>query len=339
MLTVVVGKVALQCNFQQRDFHMNLEQRAARIRDDWQKMVNAGKTTVDLAIDIGINLQLVKAQLPHGEFTPWVEKNLKGTMGKYQAAKYLRIAAHKAQVRSLVASPDGPTSIDNIIKQLPPAKEADQDESPFNLTKSPGPGSPTTTTTTTSADPNRLGYAGVAQHNRKVRDSDDWWTPAVYIDDARKVMGSIDLDPFSTPEANEVVQATRYFTPATDALTTPWADPRTRTVWMNPPYGRGMMTKAILRFLNMRDCFEQAVVLTNAATDTYWFHDMLRECDGVCLTLGRIAFISGDKEMSGNTKGQAFFYFGPHANRFAEVFSKHGATWSTRPLQAATREG
>jgi phage N-6-adenine-methyltransferase len=279
---------------------MNLEQRAVRIRDDWQRMVAAGRNTVDLAIDIGINLQLVKDQLPHGEFTPWVEKNLKGTMKIVQARKYLRIAAHKAQVRSLTNSPDGPTSIDEIVKQLPATKDR------------------------TSADPDQLGYAGVSEHNRKVRDSDDWHTPPQYIDDARLVMGSIHLDPFSTPEANEIVQADRYFTQADDALVTPWAHPQTRTVWMNPPYGRGMMAKAVKRFLDQRNSFEQAVVLTNASCDTYWFHDMARACDWFCLTLGRIAFISGDKELSGNTKGQAFFYFGPNIHAFKDIFGKHG---------------
>ena len=286
--------------------YMKPQNRAARINQNYARLRDAGTKAINLAIDIGLDLQLAKAERPHGEFGDWVAKNL--DLKPNQVQKYLRIGAHKAQVRAIVADEDAPTSIDELVKLLPRANEE-----PI----------------VTEADPDQLGYAGVSAHNKKTRDSDDWHTPGEYVDDAREVMGSINLDPFSSLEANEFVQADRVLTLADDALITPWADPKTRTVWMNPPYGRGMMTKAIARFLDQynQGAFEQAVVLTNAATDTYWYHDMLKASVAVCQTLGRIAFISGDKELSGNTKGQAFFYFGLTHDKFRATFSKHG--WAT----------
>ena len=40
----------------------------------------------------------------------------------------------------------------------------------------------------------------------------EWYTPIDYINDAREVMGSIDVDPASSDIANEIVKATQYFT-------------------------------------------------------------------------------------------------------------------------------
>jgi hypothetical protein len=44
------------------------------------------------------------------------------------------------------------------------------------------------------------------------------YTPAEYIEAARKVLGGIDLDPATSPQAQRVVQATRYFTEKDDGL-------------------------------------------------------------------------------------------------------------------------
>lgn len=177
-----------------------------------------------------------------------------------------------------------------------------------------------------TADPRQLGYIGAATPVAE-RDSNDWHTPAKYIAAVKSVMGGIDLDPFSSVVANETVQATRFFTAADDAFTAdvPW---RAVRLFMNPPYGRGVIDAAIARFLAewaARE-FQQAVVLVNNATETHWFQTLMQECEAVCFTDHRIAFVSPDnKQESGNTRGQAFFYFGERVGPFIDAFYRFGA--------------
>jgi hypothetical protein len=45
-------------------------------------------------------------------------------------------------------------------------------------------------------------------------DQNDWRTPRKFLDAAREVLGAIDLDPASGPEANETVKAAKFYTKA-----------------------------------------------------------------------------------------------------------------------------
>src|SRR5262245_49207724 len=106
------------------------------------------------------------------------------------------------------------------------------------------------------ADKTRLGYVG-RQPGTPVRNSDEWYTPSLYIERARAVMGSIDLDPFSSRAANEIVRARYYFDPTNSALERPWRTPKQKrqfaagvNVWMNPPYAMPLIMQAIDALLN-----------------------------------------------------------------------------------------
>jgi len=175
-----------------------------------------------------------------------------------------------------------------------------------------------------TADPRQMGYIGASPVAE--RDSNDWHTPAKYIEAVKSVMGGIDLDPFSSAKANETVQAARFFTADDDALgDTAWF---ARTLFMNPPYSRGVIDLAINRFLTewSQRNFKEAIVLVNNATETQWFQRLMMECSAICFTDHRIAFVSPDnKQESGNTRGQAFFLFGNRFGPFSDAFHSFGA--------------
>jgi hypothetical protein len=64
-------------------------------------------------------------------------------------------------------------------------------------------------------------------------DSPEWFTPAPYVEAARKVLGGIDLDPASHREANRIVRARRFYSEKQNGLRRPWSG----RVFLNPPGG------------------------------------------------------------------------------------------------------
>lgn len=178
----------------------------------------------------------------------------------------------------------------------------------------------------TKADPSRLGYIGRAP-TEKARDPDSWFTPPEYLDSVRLVMGGIDLDPFTSETANEIVRAAHIFTIDRSAFDHGWNVGRDVRVFMNPPYSAGLCGRAINRFIDQYAAgnFAEGIVLVNNATDTRWFNALVKYCDAICFTDHRISFWNADrKNISGNTRGQAFFYFGKNLFKFKKVFEKHG---------------
>lgn len=176
------------------------------------------------------------------------------------------------------------------------------------------------------ADPRRLGYIG-APPVSKARDGDAWFTPDVYIDSVRGVLGDIDLDPFSSEAANKVVRAQEFFSEERSAFEYDWRIRNKTRVFMNPPYSAGVINRAISRFIDQFEshAFVEGIVLVNNATDTRWFKALVSCCQAVCFTDHRISFWNADgKHVSNNTRGQAFFYFGSRSGKFKRIFKKHG---------------
>jgi DNA N-6-adenine-methyltransferase (Dam) len=164
--------------------------------------------------------------------------------------------------------------------------------------------------------------------------SAEHYTPFQYLDAARLVLGSIDLDPASCRDANEIVQAENFFTKKDDGLTKPWHG----RVWLNPPYGRlpgAFVSKFIDEFAVQR--VTAGILLVNAhCTDTEWFQPLW---NGVlCFTDHRINFY-GDDDRSGSTHGSVFAYFGPDEAKFAEVFKQFGARSNCTPQRATASRG
>ena len=150
----------------------------------------------------------------------------------------------------------------------------------------------------------------------KYTGNEEWYTPKKYIDMAREVLGRIDIDPASNSFANQIVQATTYYTKEDDGLTKEWRG----KMWLNPPY-----SSIIAEFIN-KTCNSdvEAIVLTNNSTDTKWFAQGANNCDAICFTYGRINFYDDTNKKSSPTNGQAFFYFGDNVEKFKEVFKEIG---------------
>jgi len=149
--------------------------------------------------------------------------------------------------------------------------------------------------------------------------NNEWYTPPEIIAAARAVLSEIDLDPASNPTAQEIVQATSYFTAETDGLAQEWQG----RVWINPPYARDLLPRFVDKLLAEIDAgrVTEAILLVNNCTDAGWFHAAKRRCAALLFSSGRIRFLRSDGVTPGPpTQGQAFFYFGPNVAGFTEAF-------------------
>jgi hypothetical protein len=153
------------------------------------------------------------------------------------------------------------------------------------------------------------------------------YTPALYVEAARRVLGAIDLDPASCEAAQETVQATKFLTArsAPNGLECDWHG----RVWLNPPYSRELgpqfISKLIAEYAARR--VTAAIMLTNNCTDTEWFSAAAEACNAICFTRGRIGFIDDAGNEVAPTQGKAFFYLGKNIQRFGDLFRDVGHVW------------
>jgi phage N-6-adenine-methyltransferase len=151
----------------------------------------------------------------------------------------------------------------------------------------------------------------------------EWFTPQEYVERVRAVLGAIDLDPATHPEAQKVIQASRYFTKAEDGLKQEWRG----RVYLNPPYAQPLIAHFVSKMCE--ECHAgrvtAAIMLTHNYTDTAWFQEAVSVADAICFTRGRVRFYELDRTIAAPTQGQAFSYFGPDPQRFEDVFCLIGA--------------
>lgn len=159
-------------------------------------------------------------------------------------------------------------------------------------------------------------------------ESNEWYTPQQYLDAVRDVIGDIDVDPASNPEANEVVQASIYYTQETNGYDKQWHG----TVFLNPPYGRdeelsisnqAKWTQRLIEQFN-DGITTEAILLVNAVTDRRWFAPLWDY--PICFTNHRVPFYRpGGDAGAQPVIGSVFVYFGNDTQRFADVFKQFGA--------------
>lgn len=163
------------------------------------------------------------------------------------------------------------------------------------------------------------GLAGA--HVGHASGENEWYTPRAYIEAAVRVMGAIDLDPASNPDANRVVGAARIYTAEDDGLTKKWRG----RVWMNPPYAQPLVADFCTKLVDAfsRDVSE-ACVLVNNATETNWFQTVADTATALCFPRGRVTFWHPTRKSASPLQGQALLYLGAKAQRFREEFEPFG---------------
>lgn len=159
-------------------------------------------------------------------------------------------------------------------------------------------------------------------------ESNEWYTPARYVEAAREVLGEIDLDPASCEVAQATVQAAAHFTIDDDGLAQPWAG----RVWLNPPYGvdenrrsnQGRWSAKLIESYRAGDV-TTAVLCVNALTSAPWFQALWDF--PICFTDHRVTFDqpAEAEKRDAPMNGTAFVYLGPDVEAFARVFSEIGA--------------
>lgn len=166
-----------------------------------------------------------------------------------------------------------------------------------------------------------------ALHSSK---SSSWYTPSDIVEAARRVLGSIDLDPASCAEANEVVQATSFLTEVDDGLVAPWPG---RNVFLNPPGGRGVPRAFWQRLMRHRNAglLDHAIFVCFSLEQLVSFQsEHVHPLDfSVCIPSSRVRYrLPGGGKASSPTHGSAIVYVNGTRNEhelFLAVFGAFGA--------------
>jgi ParB family chromosome partitioning protein len=152
----------------------------------------------------------------------------------------------------------------------------------------------------------------------------EWYTPREYIEAARAVLGAIDLDPASCPEANAIVGALTFYTLEQDGLAQSWRG----RVWMNPPYAHPAIEHFAAKFAESVRAREMTagIALVNNGTETEWFRRLSEVATAVCFPTGRIGFWSTnpEREIATPLQGQAVLYAGDQVEAFRNAFGPFG---------------
>jgi hypothetical protein len=249
---------------------------ALRIGEAWRRGLAAHAEAGRLLIQ-------KKAALRHGEFLPWIAANSAALgFNTDRTAQYLMKLAR-----------ENPKFTSDLATLTAEATRGIRERLWGNLGKSRMP------TPDAELDPQ------LDPHQTY-----EWYTPIKYVGLVKEVFGGkIDLDPASCPEANhKYVKARKFYTREQDGLTLPWRG----KAYVNPPFQAPIMALFVDKLIAERangNCRE-AIMLSNGATDTLWFHKVFAEANAVCFLKGRIPFMTRGEDGITSTPGYggAFSY-------------------------------
>ena len=142
-------------------------------------------------------------------------------------------------------------------------------------------------------------------------------------------MGGINFDPATHAIPQKWIQADDFCTVEDNGLAVQWHG----RVFLNPPYGKtgnrsNQEIWAAKLLAEIKDGYVvQAVLLTKTVPGYQWWDNLFNgDWPGpVCITQGRLAFISADEQTRGRSKSaSSFWYYGPNEKGFARVFGEIG---------------
>jgi hypothetical protein len=153
------------------------------------------------------------------------------------------------------------------------------------------------------------------------RNDDEWFTPVEIIEAVRDVLGVIDLDPASCDQAQQTVQATRYFTIENDGLKQEWSG----CVWLNGPFSHPLNIKFVTKLIDEYQSGNvfKAIMLVNILPSA-WLQDAIKACSAVCFSRDRLRFTHQTGKVQTNKHNLGIFFFGPDVGKFQRRFSEFG---------------
>lgn len=115
----------------------------------------------------------------------------------------------------------------------------------------------------------------------------EWYTPRWIVREMEHRFGQFQLDPAAC--SAEVAVAPKFYTPAEDGLLHPWAPYR---VFLNPPYGDGVIGQWMDKAWVESRHGALVVCLVPAYTGSRWWHDLVIGKAEVRYIEGRVVFDS-----------------------------------------------
>lgn len=112
----------------------------------------------------------------------------------------------------------------------------------------------------------------------------EWATPQEFFDKLNWRFGPFDLDPCANPHNTKCAN---FYTEAEDGLSKDWSG---HTVYVNPPYGRGIDKWIEKGYNTAKDGDSKVVMLIPARTDTKYWHNYVMKANEVYFVKGRLKF-------------------------------------------------
>ena len=155
---------------------------------------------------------------------------------------------------------------------------------------------------------------------------DEWWTPEWLIEASRRVLGTIDLDPASSAEANKRVCAESLYSREDNGLERTWCG----RIFLNPPSRRGdptarphLWARAMDQKYKSRE-IDSGILIVKSVLGYKWY-EKLYTTYPVCHLRERPEFVRPDGSIVGRAKkGVSVFYMGKRVDRFQRIFMQYG---------------